>query len=462
MIVAVDIGSGSVRAGIVTAEGVEFIARSGGALAIVPGSLIGLDLELLWARVVHVLDEVAAAAREQGIRVEAITCTSIRYATVWQSPRGTTAWANLARADQSDVEELQSLITVSDLADLGGWPTALSLSTRLRTARRHGIAPEPGSVAMSVGAWVLSRLGAEPHIDPVSWSDARARRVDVLCAAPIRAVGEVVGVYDGSVGDTRDWQGARLCVSPPDTVSALHAFEDVGAGDVLAVAGTTTPVLAVADHGYAPEFDLSDDHSWLPFRDEQVLAESNAARTGDVVQSLSRLLRIDEAPRPCPVVHAVGSVRAFLGPTLVPPRSLGGRVMPQSLEFVRPFADADAYALLQSVVEANAWATHEHMRRVEKQVRARRRRMVCGGQARSEDFLRFLASASCMPVYATTEEVTLLGAARAVTDRKIMAVKLTRIDPNVDVSDEVQRWVSRWWELYSSTQRREVVADELQ
>ncbi|MGF3031274.1 FGGY-family carbohydrate kinase [Microbacterium alcoholitolerans] len=449
MIVAVDVGSGSVRAGLVAEEGIVHVARRTGALAVTPGRLLGLDLMNLWARIADALAEVAVVADERGVAVDALTCTAIRYATVWSSPESEKSWsqqswANLARADRIDVDVLQASLTRHDVGRLGGWPTALSLSSRIASARRWDLSPPEESVPLSVSSWILGRMGAVAHIDDVSWADGRVDARNAPWALPRRSAGAMVGEYNGVIAGTERWRGARLAVSPPDTVAALHALGGLVPGDAVAIAGTTTPVVAVAADDDTESSASIDEASWLPFAEGLRLAESNAARTGESVRAMSLLL--DE--RGDVAVERIGTVRSFLGQTLVAPRRLGESAPAQGIEFQESFAQADRGDLMRSAIEANAWATDTQLRRVEHQAGRPGRRFVCGGQTRSAAFLRLLAAAGGRPVEVVSAEVTLLRAAAAAAGARGAEPSVVVVEPDIDVAQEPQLWARRWWERY--------------
>lgn len=451
MIVAVDIGSGSVRVGLIAPEGIMHVARRGGALALTPGRLTGIDLPVLRARVADALAEVAEVASASGARIETVTCTSIRYATVWSGGADDIAWANLARGDREDVAALQAGMSDADLLRLGGWPTPLSLASRLRSARRWNLEPPEDAVPLSVAGWLLCEWGAAAHVDEVTWADNRINAGELTREVTVVATGDTVGEYTGAVAGTEAWRGARLAVAPPDTVAALYGLGDLAVGDAVAIAGTTTPVVAVADDDAAAAVANADDHAWLPFRSGTLLAESNAARTGEVVAAMSRLV----APHESPLSAAggdddehdlpPGGVRSFLGPTLVAPRWLGMPAAPQGIEFSVPFTHVRPHHLRRSAVEANAWATDVHLRRVEAQARVRGRRIVCGGQADSREFLELLAAAGGREVEAVSVEATLVGAAAAVSGQSIPPSPVRVVTPDRRIGDEPRQWAARWW-----------------
>jgi xylulokinase len=259
-VLAVDIGTSSVRASIVRADG-SVVAQ---AASDTPDDVDGeLDLNRLWVALCSVIAEVVgiagppdavAVAAQLGTAFLDRSLQPTAPALMWQDRRAA------AQAEQLSVA-------------LG--EQALSIAGR-RPAPEHAAARAMWFAAAAPDEWsrtrwivtvkdfVVAQLTGEVVTDPVSasysllydvvngaWSDtlARAASVQLERLPPVRAAGDRAGTVSRSAATATGLRaGTAVAVGGPDgSVGALGAGL-VSAGATVDIAGTTDVLLHAIDH----------------------------------------------------------------------------------------------------------------------------------------------------------------------------------------------------------------------
>ncbi|TXK19253.1 FGGY-family carbohydrate kinase [Homoserinibacter sp. GY 40078] len=423
--VVIDVGSGSTRVGLVDGSGTLLnVWRLRVPLPVRPSAL-GHDeigLEEVRDRVRDLLDECARFCAETGVTPTMVTCTGIRYAFVALESDGSPvlSWTNSDRSAHEIAKELARATDAQTALVLGGRPTALSLVSRLSSLTSRGHVPH-GWTIVTLHSWVLMQLGAIAHFDILSAADTRSldladatwREPLAGVGAPLVAPGDVVG----SMGSEWPWQGVPLAAAPGDTYAAVFAFPDLREGDVVVVAGTTTPVVVITDAIPEPEPAAAIWSSIAIGGRRRWLGERNAGRTGQGIEWARHLTRTDAADIDAVASSAhpgAGGVAVYLGQSVAAPTDFGNSSGPHVVSLPgREIAQADRAALLRACLEANAWAAGHHANSLlALQVAADQRVLVCGGQVHSDVFLRSLAFAVDAPLFAGEPDASILGCAR--------------------------------------------------
>lgn len=162
------------------------------------------------------------------------------------------SWANVDRSAAHDWSAW--VLNKQEFARRGGMANPLSLHSRVRSDPGRDALAEKRWLAMPLHAWVLSELGAEPFYDRASTLDTRmldiytqdwVDRYEELSFARLVDAGELVGRLQ-SVPGADNLGGAELFASGGDTASAVSALYGLRVGDVVMIAGTTTPVAVVS------------------------------------------------------------------------------------------------------------------------------------------------------------------------------------------------------------------------
>lgn len=430
MILAIDLGSGSVRVALIDVDGSQHAVWAGPGLPVAArGERREIDLDSLMTSVRALLDQAARYCDERGHSVSAVTCTAVRYAfvLVTAAGRAVASWANTDRAASAVALEVRARTSPEDRRRAGGWVSPLSALARLWWA----------SAALQIGekltflplnAWLLGQFGASPHCDVTSACDTHAfdiaqqawlQHVPGIGWPEVVTTGAEVGRFTGGPAMLNS---APLVAGCGDSFAAVNAFTDLLPGDVVVVAGTTTPVMRVLTHDDARAVDenlATISTVVLGDRAEPAaIAERNAGRTGHVTAWICRTVGATADELEQGGAHVPRTLSLHLGPTVAGPATFGVRRPNRMLHLADPDAPLpSAEVLYGAAVRANAWATANHvstlLRLAAKVATDQARVVVCGGQARSGLFVTSLSTALQMPVIVGPAEPSLLGVAAA-------------------------------------------------
>ncbi|GAA4289091.1 autoinducer-2 kinase [Georgenia daeguensis] len=284
-VIAIDAGTGSVRAVLFDAEGrpVTSAARDWhhDPEPGVPGSM-GFAVERNYALVVQVLREVLAASPVPAAEISAVSATSMREGIVVLDAQGRELWA-CANVDARAGEEVAELAAAGDvekqLYSRSGQTFALAAQPRLRWLARHrpDLYDQAATVLM-LSEWVLYRLCGELAIEPSNGSTSGLLALATRQGDPDLAT--LCGLRDDLLPPVRE-SGAPLGTvhrrASADTWLSTDTLVVVGGGDAqMATLGT-----GLADAGeamiIAGTFWQQEVNIGQPLTDPQMRVRVNAA-----------------------------------------------------------------------------------------------------------------------------------------------------------------------------------------
>ncbi|WP_188036996.1 autoinducer-2 kinase [Actinotalea sp. JY-7885] len=321
-VLAIDAGTGSVRAALFTVEG-RFVAVASRPWEHdpepgVPGSM-GFATERNHALVLETVREVLATSGIGGSAVQAVSASAMREGLVVLDAAGRELWACANVDSRADVEVVDLQARTGLLEEVyrrSGQTFALAAQPRLLWLARHrpDLYERAARVVM-LSEWVLHRLGAEPVMEPSNGSTSgmlalATRSADpelaTLCGLRGDLVPDVVepGTAVGKLSDsaaeaTGLAAGIPLAVGGGDAQLAALGLGQTEPGQVLLTGGTfwqlnvnigeplTHPDLAVRVNGAAvPGLWQAEAIAFHPgtavrwFRDTFAAPEVATAREG--------------------------------------------------------------------------------------------------------------------------------------------------------------------------------------
>jgi autoinducer 2 (AI-2) kinase len=260
-VLAVDAGTGSVRAVLFTVDG-ELVGAASRPWVHdpepgVPGSM-GFASERNEGLLVECVREVLAATGTPGEAVRAVSASAMREGVVVVDRAGTEVWAcaNVDSRADAEVVELQARAgLLEEVYRRSGQTFALAAQPRLLWLARHR--PdlyERAHRVMMLSEWVLHRLGADPVMEPSNGStsgmlDLASRDADpelaTLCGLrddllpPVHEPGTVVGTLSRRAAEATGLRpGTVLALGGGDAQLAALGLGLTRPGEVLLTGGT--------------------------------------------------------------------------------------------------------------------------------------------------------------------------------------------------------------------------------
>lgn len=183
---------------------------------------------------------------------------------------------------------------------------------------------------LMINEWFSFRLTGKPYAEKTSisesllfdvrdasWSEQLLElfRQKDLATWPVVDPGTIVGTIQSECAGRYSLpQGALISLSAGDTQCAVIGSRAFETGDVVAVNGSTTPIVMVTDELV---FDPLQ-RTWADlFIDDRYLIESNAGKTGMVYRGLTKALSCQELPEASPEM-VFEARRLNISATLVP------------------------------------------------------------------------------------------------------------------------------------------------
>ncbi len=258
---AIDAGTGSIRAVIFTLDGqlVNIAQRSWEHLPEpgVPGSM-GFTTETNYALMVECIQEALTTSGLNGTDIKAVSASAMREGFVVLDEQGNEIWA-CANVDSRATRQVEELFAqegvVQDVYERSGQTPALAAQPRLLWLKEHK--PEiyaRAATILMLSEWVLYRLSGVRAMEPSNGSTSgmlslETRDVDVHLAQrtgvrddlipPVCEPGTALGTVRADVAEETGLSTATLVVvGGGDAQLAALGLGLVNAGEVLLTAGT--------------------------------------------------------------------------------------------------------------------------------------------------------------------------------------------------------------------------------
>ena len=438
-LLGLDWGGGGVRALAVSVEsGACVVRRRALAPLEIPdtgGFGWSVDLEGGLRAFGEAAREALEAAGGTADRVLGVAATSVRFGHVVLGPGG----ALLDIASNRDARAAGEAFRLgaehgAALAERSGhWPQPILAAPRLLRLRAcEPRLADPAARLLSLGDWIAWRLTGEAATDRSGASQTGL--FDVAAGAWLedwiarlglpRALFPAVGLSGERLGALRPEAaealglraGTPVALGGSDSACALLGAGVLEAGARLVIAGTTAPVLAVADRARFDPRLFTECHALAG----RWMIDSNAGPAGDALDWLAAWLE----PGPGPAVARLlaraadeepgaGGMLSSFGAQVLDARSL--RLPVGSLTASPLFhanGEATRGAAARAAVEGIALALCGNLAQLAEAVGPASSLAATGGLTRSASFCRLLADATGTPVsVSSTPDATALGAA---------------------------------------------------
>ncbi|MFA5891330.1 MAG: FGGY family carbohydrate kinase [Actinomycetota bacterium] len=432
---ALDLGTGSVRACLVSTDGL-IVARRGVRIRARAAEGVAAGLEYEPGELRDAIAAAISAARTDapaGMRIAAMTAAAMRPSCALLDAAGAALYLGPNRDARGVGEAVELLRRDRDLihAVTGQLPPILSWSARLRWfAANQPEVLAAASVATSIEGWMLSLFGVEPAMDFSSasanglfdiaaggWSDQMLSLVSFPSdrLARVLAAGTVLGPAHGEFARELGLEGVPVCAGAGDTHAALAGSGAWREGETAIIAGTSMPVArVVANPGPRSARLWSSRHLRPGFG----VVESNTGESGFVWEWLAETLGVEvfelddlaRAAQPTAVIAHLGTVPQDFAD--MPLLHSGGFVfgLPPGM------FGAGRAGLARAGIEAAAWAAAEALSWVDAETVGIGPVRVCGGMTQSELWLETLAAALGRPILVVAEDSAAIGVAACAAE----------------------------------------------
>ena len=451
----------------------------------------------------RILGETSKAAMMRGniepSQVVAVSGTSIREGFVLLDSSGREIFAVPNRDARARVEsqEIGEKLGQALNDSSGHWPGPNFAPPRFLWLRRHQPEViERTRTLLMINDWVLYRLCGELACEPTNASetslyDIKNHRWDEnlirTCEIPtsffprIARSGQVLGRVTRSASEVTGLApGTPVVVSGADTQCGVLGSGGLRAGDVVVVAGTSTPIQMVLD---SPVIDARA-RTWTGphVLDDRWVLESNAGITGSVLRWFrDSFCQEEKAAAGKPGVDAyelmeqrarkspIGSsgVTALMGPRIMNARLLMAPFKLTGFSVAVPrsmVAEVDSKChFIRSILESFAFAARGNCEQLEEiSGKKIKRLMVCGGSSASGFWMQMLADNLGIPAERPREkEASSLGAAacagvgvKEYTDFsqgiKLLVKPGDRFEPQAETRAPYDAAYRRWLGFFNS------------
>ena len=430
VILAFDLGTGSVRGCLVSLEG-RVVARGSSGIRAHPPETAPAGREYdpkgLRGAIVEATAQALAAA-PAGMKVAAVTVASMRPACALLDSSGEPLCLGANRDARAVGEAIELLRGNREMLFrvTGQLPPVLAWSARVPWFRAN--LPEVWArtaLITGIEGWVLSLFGVEAAIDSSSASGTGLYDItaggwshEILSAIGLESsrlpqvvpTGTVLGRASGDFAGALGLEGAVVCAGAADTHAALAGSGAWDAGETAVVGGTSMPVArVVADPGPRSARLWSSRH----LREGFGVVESNCGESGFAWEWLAEVLGVDvgaldalasEAAPASAVAHLGTAPQDFADMPLL---RNGGVMVP----LPPGMFGVGRASLARAGIEAAAFGAVEAMAWIDGETTGAGPIRVCGGMTRSRLWLKSLAAAFGRPVLVTQEDATSVGVA---------------------------------------------------
>lgn len=438
-ILAIDLGSGSVRAAVFDLKGrLQGLASAPLTPTTPRDVLLGKEFNptAVWRQVAGLVAAALKKARTGGGGIAGVAATSQREGIALLDAKGKT----LAMGPNSDTRaffEGQAIDEERGAAVYrvtGHTPSLLFAPAKLRwlEQQRPAVAARVASI-LSLDGWLAFQLGGERALESSAAAElglvdisSRALARDLLgslgfpsIVPPLVQPGRRIGaVTKAAAAATGLRAGTPVIAAGPDTQCALLGMGVRAPGEIGIVAGTTAPVQMALD---APIVD-EKIRTWsgLHLTQKGWVLESNASDAGTAYAWLVATLlgRADvsafaEAERLAAKAPARAGTLAFLGPQRADMGNIGPKMGGLLFPIPLSIGGADRGRLLRAAKENLAFALRANIEQVEEIAQRKATRIsIGGGMAKSALLCRIIADTANREIAIAREaEVAALGAA---------------------------------------------------
>jgi sugar (pentulose or hexulose) kinase len=444
-LLALDAGTGAGRCLLVDSEGkaVHSAYREWKYLQPADAGLKGyeFDPQYFWKRLSESINEALSSAGIHPEQVIAVSSTSQRVGVVFLDHEGHEVYAGPNRDERASAEGLSLMETYGrqTYEVSGHFVNRFYVPARLRWLEMNRPAVyERIAHSLMINDWVLYRLCGEYASEPTNacettlfnlytgdWDVSLIEEMGLPPGifAPILRSGEVVGhVTPKAARDTGLKAGTPVIVGAADTQCGLLGSGALLPGDMVAVAGSTTPVQMVIDELLIdPQARLWTDAF---VQEDTWVLESNCGDTGSILRWMRDIMRemqgddrmsftrMEEEAARSPI--GAEGVFAFFSTNILNAKdddpSANGFV------FCNPAVTDDPGVwrhLLRAQLESMAYAVRANTEQIH-QVSGRTcdRFFACGGSTRSALWLEILANVMDLPIIVSVHrEASAMGAA---------------------------------------------------
>jgi autoinducer-2 kinase len=358
------------------------------------------DPQEAWVQICGQVKRAVRTAEKLGVRVVAVSSTSMREGNVFYDAGGRELLAvpNIDGRAGREAEAIARRWGGMIYEKSGHWPMASFLVCRLKWMEKR--MPEASRKVRKVSMindWLVYRFSGELACEPTNgcetaafdlserdWSQeiVRELKIDEGILPAVKEGGTVVGrVSERAAKGTGLSRSAEVVIGAADTEAALVGCRAMEEGQVVAVAGTTTPVQAVADRVSTD----SKRRTWtcchvVPGR---WAVESNAGATGMIFDWWSKITKEDYeklTAEAAGVPPGAGGVRSLIGAMVFNARKfpkIGG-------ELKGVMAWTPRSAISRAVIEGTCFAVRANLEQLEEVLGRRFGTMTfCGGGALS-------------------------------------------------------------------------------
>ncbi len=325
-LIGIDAGSRSVRCLLVDVETARvFSAARKWSPDPTPGANFAYDLDTdkCWRLVAETAREAMAKAQAAPNQIAGIAATSMRHTIVVLDDAGRTLFAAPNRDGRAVSEGIELADEQGALfnARTGHYPMPIFTAARLRwMANAMPDAYEHAAHALALSDWLAFKLTGEIATDPSqagetllydlktrAWADDLIDQLNLprRLLPPIRHSGTRLGTLTENAADALGLKsGIPVAVGGADTQCGLLGAGAVQAGEMVAVAGSTTPVQLVTDQPIVDaDARLWTSHHIVP---GLWIVESNAGAMGEALEWIAGVLYPDS---PNPVARFVAEAK---------------------------------------------------------------------------------------------------------------------------------------------------------
>ncbi len=489
-----DAGSGSCRCLVVDEHGRQVALSRGQTPTMpvdgVPGGL-EFDHRQMWDTFVGLTREALQAIRAEDVL--ALSVSSFRDGMVFLDGQGEVLYAGTNRDGRAVAQgfEMAQHHGEAIYRRSGRWPVGIDGAAHLLWMRKfRPDAYQATARVLMVSDWLTYRLCGAFCSEPTNasssllfdvcqrgWSAeiAELLGLPVDLFPPLVAPGTVVGALSHQAATELGLvKGTLVVVGLADTQAACLACGAAGAGDTVAVAGTTMPLQMTMEEPFMDE----EYRAWTGAHalDGRWSLECSAGLAGIALdwlweafgdggssaQAYALLSAEAETERP-------GSAMAFLGPWIADHSRLQ---VPRWVGFLAPFpmtldAPLTRPKMARAVVENIAFALQGNLSRLEE-ISGRRAESlaVCGGLTRSKLFGQVVADVCQRPVWVpAVSESSALGAAMCAAVGAEMHSNLAQaaevmgrgregVEPDAALRGTYRTLYRRWLKTYDTCFRR--------
>ena len=400
-VLVIDVGTGGVKCLLLGLRGNVLFKRTTSLPFRFDGGAAEFDANKAWRDICVMAREASHRSAKARSRIVAVTSTSMREGNVFYDGDGKELLAvpNIDSRATSEANEISARMGELVYEKSGHWPNALFLASRLKWISNKGNERlKSVRKASMVNDWVVFKLTGRLLTEPTNgcetalfdirrrvWSDEVARELGIGedIFPDVVECGSLAGNLTKAASEKTSLPtSVVVTVGAADTEAALAGCGAFDVGRVAAVAGTTTPIQAVAD---SPVTDAKQ-RTWtcchvVPGR---WLVESNAGATGMLFDWWSRTARLNYGEldrRASKLSPGSNGVRVLIGSALFNAKAFPP--LQTRIENIGPWTDPTEVA--RALIEGTCFAVRANLGQVGEVLHESFQEIgFCGGSAKSD------------------------------------------------------------------------------